>query len=301
MYTSDQDRRYLDALEYHFNPLIPLFGDPTITDVEVNPEGDVHAHHVDGFSERLPIEISDRSIKAVAFLLAARLQDDISPDAPSLAAMWPNPPLRIHIILPPAVEKASVVIRRPSSQLITLDAMAGIGTCTQAQVDLLKHLIRGKRNMIVSGETGSGKTTLLNALIDVIPPEERLYIIEDTQEIQCTSPNKVLLLTTGKYTCRMAVKDALRFRPDRILVGEVRDGAALDLIQAWNTGHPGGLCTIHANSPDMVFERLKSLVQQVSRSAQEDLIKATLDAVVQITLCEDGIRRITEIKQFHRI
>ena len=297
----DSEKRYKDVLEYHFSPILKYFNEDSITDIEVNPDGRIFAHHIDGHLEELQSYLPPESIEAVATLLASTGQNDVNNDHPSVAAIWPDPPYRIHIIIPPAVEHAAMVIRRFSPRIFSISDMIEMGVCTKADADRMIGLIRDRRNIVVSGETGSGKTTLLNTLISEIPENDRLYIVEDTKELQCEKvKNRVFILTGDKYTARAAIKDALRFRPDRIIVGEVRDGAALDLLEAWNTGHPGGLCSIHANSPETVKLRLRSLIQQVSMSAQQDLIDETVDAVVQISLCHDGKRRITEIKEFNR-
>ncbi len=296
--TSDQ--RYLNVLNYHFKPLLEIFNNPMVTDIEVNPTGLIFTHYLDGTSQQLDTTINGKSISAVAALLASKTQNDVNSSSPSVAAVWPNPPMRIHIILPPAVSAPSMVIRRFSPIVYPLSHYIENGTCTENQANLMKTLIKERKNIVVSGETGSGKTTLINSLLKEIPITDRLYIIEDTKELKCEAPNSVPVLTGEDYTARAAIKDALRFRPDRIIVGEVRDGAALDLLEAWNTGHPGGLCSIHANSPATVKQRLRSLIQQVSVSPQDNLIDITLDVVIQISLCSDGKRRITEIKEFYK-
>ena len=292
------DERYIKVLSHHMAPILPLFEDATITDIERNPNGRIFLHHVDGTSEERPdISISDRAIIAAGALLASRVQNDIGEEKPSVDAVWPGAlHFRVHINI--AGGHPFLVFRRPSSLVFPLSHFVEIGTCTEAQAELLTSLIEKRRNIIISGETGSGKTTLASTLLSSIPSGDRLFIVEDTEELNTAGlSNFVSLTTNSSYTARMAIKDALRCRPDRIVVGEVRDGAALDLLEAWNTGHPGGIATIHANSPSAVKLRLKALIQQVSLSAQEDLIDETVDAVVQLTLCKDGVRRITEIKE----
>ena len=293
------DERYIEVLSKHMSSLLPLFEDRSITDIERNPNGRIFLHHVDGsVTERTDLRIEDRSIIAVGTLLAARTYNDIDENKPSVDAVWPGEVhFRIHINI--AGNRPFLVMRRPSTLVFPLSHYVEIGTCTKEQAGLLRHLINNRRNIIISGETGSGKTTLASTLLSSIPEDDRLFIVEDTEELNTTGlSNFVSRTTNSSYTARMAIKDALRCRPDRIIVGEVRDGAALDLLEAWNTGHPGGLATIHANSPSAVKLRLKALIQQVSMSPQEDLIDETVDAVVQLTLCDDGVRRITEIKQF---
>ena len=293
------DERYLRVLSFHMASLLPLFDDRTITDIERNPNGKVFTHFVDGTSaERSDISVDDRSIIAAGTLLAARTHNNLDEKKPSVDAVWPGDiHFRVHINL--AGGHPFLVLRRPSSAVYPLSSYIERGTCTEDQARLLERLVRERKNIIISGETGSGKTTLASTLLSEIPHDDRLYIVEDTEELNTHGLSNFVSLTTNtNYTARMAIKDALRCRPDRIVVGEVRDGAALDLLEAWNTGHPGGFATIHANSPSAVKLRLKALIQQVSLSPQEDLINETVDAVVQLTLCSDGVRRITEIKQF---
>lgn len=296
------DERYIRTLQKLFSPLIPLFDDGSITDIERNPDGRVFIHHVDGeCTARDDISIDDQAIISAGTLLAARTQNDLNEEKPSVDAVWPGEiRFRVHINI--ASRHPFLVLRRPSSLVFPLSHFVKIGTCTEQQAELLISLIKARKNIIISGETGSGKTTLASTLLSSIPKEDRLYIVEDTNELNTSGlVNFVPLTTNVYYTARMAIKDALRCRPDRIVVGEVRDGAALDLLEAWNTGHPGGIATIHANSPSVVKLRLKALIQQVSLSPQEDLIDETVDAVVQLKLCDDGIRRITEIKVFKEV
>lgn len=294
--------RLRDALNFHFKPILSYFDNQDITDIKVNPNGNVYAKHIDGKNEKLYTSIRPESISAVAHLLASTTQNDISDDYPSVQAVYPDPPYRIHIILPPASDKPCLVIRRFNNTILPLSEFEKKGSCTHEQAEKMKEFIALKKNIIVSGETGSGKTTLINALINEINIEERLFIIEDTKELRWSSEHEDVtsVLTGQHYSTSDAVKDSLRFVPDRIIIGEVRDGAALDMLEAWNTGHPGGLCTLHANSASTVKERLSSLVRRVSTDGQKDVIDTALDVVIQITLCKDGVRRISEIKEFYK-
>ena len=252
------DERYIEVLSRHMASLLPLFDDRSITDIERNPNGRIFLHHIDGsVTERPDLSIEDRSIIAVGTLLAARTHNDIDENKPSVDAVWPGEVhFRIHINI--AGNRPFLVMRRPSTFVFPLSHYVEIGTCTEEQARTLSHLINNRRNIIISGETGSGKTTLASTLLSSIPEDDRLFIVEDTEELNTTGlTNFVSRTTNSSYTARMAIKDALRCRPDRIVVGEVRDGAALDLLEAWNTGHPGGLATIHANSPSAVKLRLR--------------------------------------------
>ena len=295
---SESEKRYLNVLEYHLKPISHLFSDESITDIVINEDSTVFSYSLDGSVERVDAYVNPSSIAAVASLLASRTQNDVNDENPSVQAQWPDPPMRISIILPPAAVVPCMTIRRFSPVVYPLIYFLKTGCCTESQYDEMRSLIMRRKNIVLSGETGSGKTTLLASLLSEIPEDERLFIIEDTKEIRCSHLNKTMILTGEKYSARSAVRDALRFRPDRIIIGEVRDGAALDLLKAWNTGHPGGLCSVHANGPDTVKQRLRDLIQEVSVTPQDALIDMALDAVIHMELCPDGRRRITAIREF---
>jgi type IV secretion system protein VirB11 len=170
----------------------------------------------------------------------------------------------------------------------TLDQYVEAGIITAAQLDTLSDAVLSRKNILVSGGTGSGKTTLSNAIIDRISRLSdigtRIVIIEDTRELQCTAPNVVQFLTDDDAGIDMTrlLKLTLRYRPDRILVGEVRDKAALALLKAWNTGHPGGIATLHANNPEAALLRLDQLCQEAGVPSQQTLIHEAVDIVLQI-------------------
>ena len=296
----ESDRRYLNVLEYHLKPISHLFSDGNVTDIVINEDSTIFAYALDGITQQIEAYVDPKSIAAVASLLAARTQNDVNEDNPSVQAQWPDPPMRISIILPPAASVPCMTIRRFSPVVYPLSYFLETGSCTEEQYETMRTLILSRKNIVLSGETGSGKTTLLASLLAEIPEHDRLFIIEDTKEIRCNHLNKTMILTGEKYSARSAVRDSLRFRPDRIIIGEVRDGAALDLLKAWNTGHPGGLCSVHANGPDTVKQRFRDLIQEVSLSSQDALIDMTLDAVIHMALCPDGKRRVTEIREFHK-
>ncbi|WP_037469880.1 ATPase, T2SS/T4P/T4SS family, partial [Sinorhizobium fredii] len=162
-------------------------------------------------------------------------------------------------LLPPVVAKPAFTIRRRASRLIPLEDYVRTGVMTEYQASTIRSAISARLNIVISGGTGSGKTTLANAVIDEIvksAPEDRLVILEDTAEIQCAAENAVLLHTSDSIDMARLLKSTMRLRPDRIVVGEVRDGAALTLLKAWNTGHPGGVATIHSNTAMSALRRL---------------------------------------------
>lgn len=294
------NKRVLNALEVNLNPLLSLMNRNDVTDIIYNPNGTIFAHLLDGRKEKQDINLDPNKVAAVAKLLAAGTQNDLNDDNPSVAAVWPDPPYRIQILLSPALRSPGLVIRRFPQRIIPLDEQVKNGVCTEEQANLIREMIMLKKNIIISGETGSGKTTFLNSIIAEIDPSERLYVIEDTRELMIKHENVWQVLCGDKVTASDALKIALRAKPDRIIVGEVRDGAALDMLEAWNTGHPGGLCSIHANSTSMIKRRIASLVRRVSLDSQMDLIDSTIDVGIQIALCPDGKRRIVEIEDYKK-
>ncbi len=266
-----------------------LFDDTGVVEIMANPDGRV-------FVERLgsgisPLDEIDASrVQSLLGLMADYLHTTVSRDRPIVEGAMPIEFLRSRFAgaIPPMVEGASFSIRLPARSVYTLDQYVEAGIITAAQLDTLSDAVLSRKNILVSGGTGSGKTTLSNALIDRISKLSdigtRIVIIEDTRELQCTAPNVVQFLTDDDAGIDMTrlLKLTLRYRPDRILVGEVRDKAALALLKAWNTGHPGGIATLHANNPEAALLRLDQLCQEAGVPAQQTLIHEAVDIVLQI-------------------
>ncbi|WP_292255030.1 P-type conjugative transfer ATPase TrbB, partial [Mesorhizobium sp.] len=174
---------------------------------------------------------------------------------------------RFEGLLPPVVAAPTFTIRRRASRLIPLDDYVAAKIMTEHQASLIRNAITSRMNIVISGGTGSGKTTLANAVIAEIvetAPDDRMVILEDTAEIQCAAENAVALHTSDTIDMGRLLKSTMRLRPDRIIVGEVRDGAALTLLKAWNTGHPGGVTTIHSNTAESALRRLEQLTAEAS-------------------------------------
>lgn len=173
---------------------------------------------------------------------------------------------------------------------------------TTDHASVIRNAIKSRLNIVVSGGTGSGKTTLANAIIAEIVdrwPDDRLVILEDTAEIQCAASNSVALHTSDGVDMARLLKSTMRLRPDRIIVGEVRDGAALTLLKAWNTGHPGGLCTIHSNTAKSALQRLEQLTAEVSQQPMQAVIGDAVDLIISIERTPKG-RRVSEILHVSR-
>ncbi|ACH83568.1 P-type conjugative transfer ATPase TrbB [Acidithiobacillus sp. 'AMD consortium'] len=266
-----------------------LFDDTGVVEIMANPDGRVFVERLGSGISPLG-EIDASRVQSLLGLMADYLHTTVSRDRPIVEGAMPIEFLRSRFAgaIPPMVEGASFSIRLPARSVYTLDQYVEAGIITAAQMDTLSDAVLSRKNILVSGGTGSGKTTLANALIDRISKLSdigtRIVIIEDTRELQCTAPNVIQFLTDDDAGIDMTrlLKLTLRYRPDRILVGEVRDKAALALLKAWNTGHPGGIATLHANNPEAALLRLDQLCQEAGVPAQQTLIHEAVDIVLQI-------------------
>jgi pilus assembly protein CpaF len=283
-------------------PIDPFLADPLVTDVLVNGPGPVWIER-DGRLLRSEVVLDRAQIDLLVERVVAPLGRRADPGSPVVDARLPDGS-RVHVVVPPlAVDGPCVTIRRFSTRPIELHQVAGPHV-----VDLLRWAVRARSNVVVSGGTGSGKTTLLNALGREIPGGERIVTVEDAAELRFPSDHVVRLEArtasaegTGEVTCRELLRSALRMRPDRIVVGEVRDATALDMVQAMNTGHDGSLSTVHANSCDDAVRRLEALVLLagigLSLDAVRDHLAAAVDLIVHLERGADGCRRVVEVAE----
>jgi len=229
--------------------------------------------------------------------VAHALLTEADEDQPIISGELPIGGHRFEGLLPPVVAGPSFTIRKRASRLISLEDYVRSAIMTVDQVDVIRKSIDARLNIVVSGGTGSGKTTLVNAVIAEMvhrAPEHRLVILEDTAEIQCVAENAVSLHTTDSVDMARLLKSTMRLRPDRIIVGEVRDGAALTLLKAWNTGHPGGITTIHANSAISALRRLEQLTAEASQQPMREVIGEAVDLIISIERTPRG-RRVREV------
>jgi len=236
--------------------------------------------------------------------IAACLQTTITRDKPTIESEFPIDGSRFAGQIPPVVTAPTFSVRKRASRVFTLQQYVDSGIMTPEQKQQLCDAIANHRNILVIGGTGSGKTTLVNALIHELTdqfPDERIVIIEDTGELRCVAKNYLQFHTTPDRTLTDLVKHSLRCRPDRILVGEVRGPEALDLLMSWNTGHPGGVATLHANSAEAGLTRLSTLVSMNPFAPREigPLIAEAVDIVVHIARTDKGrvVREVLEVKQ----
>ena len=274
---------------------------PDVIEALVNADGVVWLDRVGVGLVATPHRLSASDREAAIRLLAHEAGEMVGEDQPALSTILPDSAARVQALLPPLVEAPVLAIRKRPSVIYTLADYVRDGIATPAQASMLAAAVRDRRNIVVAGGTGSGKTTLLNALLAEEPFQAaRVIILEDTAELQCASANKVQLLTkrtSPSVTLRDLVRMTLRLRPDRIVVGEVRDGAALEVLKAWNTGHPGGLLTLHANSALDALARLEDLCMEATPAPPKRLIASAVDMVVFIARQVEGRcgRAITEI------
>ena len=271
---------------------------PDVVEAMVNADGRLWLDRIGSGLAPTAHVLSPQDREAAIRLIAHEAGETVGEHRPALQTILPDSAARVQALLPPLVEAPILAIRKRPATIFTLAEYVRDGIATPEQAKRIGDALREKRNIVVAGGTGSGKTTLLNALLaEPAFHDARVVILEDTAELQCASPNAVQLLakrTEPPVTMRDLVQMTLRLRPDRIVVGEVRDGAALEVLKAWNTGHPGGLLTVHANSAADALSRLEDLCMEARASPPKRLIAQAVDIVVFITRREGG-RVITEI------
>lgn len=270
--------------------------DPSIIEVMLNPDGRLWIDRL-GFGladsgSVLAAETGERIIRLVAHHVGA----EVHPGAPRVSAELPGSGERFEGLVPPVVAAPSFAIRKPASAVFSLGAYARAGIMSRASAAALANAVASRANILVAGGTSSGKTTLANALLaEIAKGSDRVVLIEDTRELQCAAPNLVALRTReGVASLSDLVRSALRLRPDRIPIGEVRGAEALDLLKAWGTGHPGGVGTIHAGSALGTLRRLEQLIQETVVAVPRALIAETID-IIAVLVRDSAGRRLSEL------
>lgn len=285
--------------------LEPLLEDASITEIMVNGPDAIFVERA-GRVEQLPLRFAshDQLMQTIERIVST-VNRRVDESNPMVDARLPSGE-RVNVIIPPlSLTGATLTIRRfPRS--FTLQELIGLGSLDENMLYLLAGLVQARFNIIVSGATGTGKTTLLNALSGLIPESDRIITIEDSAELQLQQAHVIRLESRppnvegqGRITIRDLVRNSLRMRPDRIVVGEVRGGESLDMLQAMSTGHDGSLATVHANSAEDALMRLQTLASmsdvEIPFVALHDQINSSVDVLIQLTRFADGARRITEI------
>jgi type IV secretion system protein TrbB len=295
----EQQQRLYAKLCRELGPsTLAALSDPNVTEVICNPDGALWVEsHAQGMRETGD-RLTEIQIESLIGTVASLLGTVVHGRAPIVEGELPINGYRFEGILPPVSTAPTFVIRKSASQVYTLEDYTEAGIMTAAQLEVFRQSVRERRNILIAGGTASGKTTLANALMREIvaagDPAERIVILEDTRELQCEARNAVQLHTGDVADLTRLVRVTMRLRPDRIIVGEVRGGEALALLKAWNTGHPGGITTVHANSAAAALLRLESLIQESGVPPQPRLVAETVDLVAFIVRTPEG-RRIREL------
>jgi pilus assembly protein CpaF len=289
-------------------PLEPLLADPTISDILVNTYSSVYVERR-GKLEATSVKFNDDGhLRKIIDKIVSRVGRRIDESSPMVDARLPDGS-RVNAIIPPlAIDGPILSIRRFAVNPYTMRDFLNFKSLTSEMAEVLEGLSKAKVNMLISGGTGSGKTTLLNILSGFIPADERVITIEDAAELQLQQPHVVRLETRppniedkGEVTQRALVRNALRMRPDRIIVGEVRGAEAIDMLQAMNTGHEGSMTTIHANTPRDALTRLENMIGMAGMNlppkASRQQISSALSVVLQITRLTDGRRKIVSFQE----
>jgi pilus assembly protein CpaF len=304
---SDLERQIADDI-LGYGPLEPFLRDPTVTEVMVNRADQVYIERAGKIEETEASFLDDAHLLRIIDRIVSQVGRRIDEGSPMVDARLPDGS-RVNAIIPPlALRGPSLTIRKFSRNALTLENLVGLGTITEQTADFLAQCVRGKLNILISGGTGTGKTTLLNAVSAYVPSAERIVTVEDAAELRLLQRHVVSLESRppnvegeGEVRIRDLVRNALRMRPDRIIVGEVRGAEALDMLQAMNTGHDGSLTTIHANSARDALHRLEMLVLmggvELPVKAIREQVAGGFDLLVHIARLVDGSRRITQITE----
>ena len=294
------EQRLIDAFHAQLGPAIREALDcPLVVEVMVNDCGRVRLDTLDKGRVETSYMMPSGSAEAIIRLVAHHIGETVSEDRPLVAGTIPMTGERFQGVLPPLTAAPTFTIRKRPDVIFRLDDYVENAMMRASQAEVLRTALTERKNILVSGGTSSGKTTLLNALLaESVIADDRVILIEDTVELQCAARDKVQLLTKRtepRITIRDLVQTTLRLRPDRIVVGEIRDGAAtLEMLKAWNTGHDGGLGTVHANSGGEALHRLEDLLSEVTSQTPHRLIGQAIDLLVHIRRLPKG-RRIDEI------
>jgi len=271
-----------------------------VVEVMVNPDGALRVDVLGEGRVDTGVRMAPEQVERIIRLVASHARTEVHMAAPIVSAELPphgeGAGERFEGLLPPVSLAPCFSIRKPAARVYTLMDYVNAGIASAEAARLLSHAVVERLNILVAGGTSSGKTTLANALLaEMATLDERVILIEDTRELQCPAPDRVELRTrTGAVSMADLVRSTLRLRPDRIIVGEVRGGEALDMLKAWNTGHPGGIATVHANSAASALTRIEQLVQESVVTVPRRLIAEAIDIIVFIA-GRGAARRIATI------
>jgi pilus assembly protein CpaF len=295
-----------------YGPLERLLSDPSVSEIMVNGSGAIWVER-DGLLFETPLRFDDEShLRRIINKMVGQVGRRIDESSPMVDARLPDGS-RVNAIIPPlSLTGALLTIRKFARDRFDFQDLIDIGTLSPLSADFLRLCIKAKLNILISGGTGTGKTTMLNALSEALPDSDRIVTIEDAAELQLHQRHVLRLEARppniedeGEITIRDLVRNSLRMRPDRIIVGEVRGAEALDMLQAMNTGHEGSMSTVHANSPRDALSRIETMVLmagfELPVKAIRQYVSSALDLILQIERLEDGTRHITTITEVQRM
>ncbi len=291
-----------------YGPIDPLLQDPDVSEVMVNGPNKVYVEKKGHLTKTGITFESNEHVLRVIDRIILPLGRRVDADSPTVDARLPDGS-RVNAVIPPvAIDGATITIRKFRKDKLTVQQLVEFGSLTPAMAEFLRACVIGRLNIVISGGTGSGKTTLLNVLSSMIPADERIVTIEDAAELQLQQDHIVRMETKspnldgrGQVTIRDLVRNSLRMRPDRIVVGECRGGETLDMLQAMNTGHDGSLTTLHANTPRDALARMETMVLMAGMDLPVKVIRqqisAAVDLIIQQTRLKDGSRKVTAITE----
>jgi type IV secretion system protein VirB11 len=275
-------QRHLDMLQTALGAVITqCLEKDDVLEVMANPDGKVWLDTLSQGKYLTSTVLSENQRLNIIKLVASLNNLLVHANQPEVACELAFAAARFQAWIPPVSPAPTFVIRKKAKKIFSLENYMEEGWLNTEQAQALKKAVRDKLNILVAGGTGSGKTTFANALLhELSSSNERIIVLEDLPELQLSAEDVVTLHTAPDITMRDLVKSCLRMRPDRIIIGEVRDGAALDLLKAWNTGHPGGICTLHANRADSVLARLEDLILEVVPEVPQRLVHEAVDVII---------------------
>lgn len=285
----EQRERLIVKLKRELGPIIlDGLANDAVTDVMVNPDGKIWIEKF-GIGKYHAGDLLPSQAESIVSTVAAMLGTTVGYDKPRLEGELPLDLSRFSALAPSVVACMSFTIRKKAQKVFTLDDYLAAGILTQKQVDFIRICVINRKNIMVAGGTGSGKTTLLNAIIHAIAtlaPHDRLVIIEDTGELQCAAEDYVTMRAYADFSMNDCLKSTMRFRPDRIVVGEVRGGEAMALLKSWNTGHEGGAGTVHANSGPLSLDRLQSLIAEAPEATNytPEMVRRLIGEAVNVVI-----------------
>jgi len=303
-----QSRSYkqqvLAQLKDTLGPIRSLFDDESVNEIMVNGPSDVFVVRL-GRTERYRVELSARQIESAIVLLASMVNQEIGEKSNRRILSGRLPGFRVEAMLPPvAIKGPSMCIRRHASRVFTLEEYIKSGVLSEHYAQVIVEAIGRRENILIVGGTGSGKTTLMNTVLTAIPQDQRLFVIETVHELQIKAENNVLVECDDErgVTPRKAVRTAMRYAPDRIIVGELRGPEAYDWLDAANTGHPGSLATIHANSAPRALPRLENLLLMAAMGVPHEAIRVAIAETVNLMVYierKENQRRVSQISRLY--